>query len=689
MGSTLENLFSTNFQDESNCDIILKIGQVKFPAHRMVLYCWSTYFQKFLGQQGLNSSNMTNEKYNGSAPTMDLSDEISGNNHFESFLEFLYSGQITLEKLNIWKIVELATKFEVPELRKVCSDFLMDLSDKSATEKELLENMVLCKRWSMEGGYTGFKERLQYLNRADMPPCMMATDKFTSLFRDSFNNQATSDVSLIVGDETFHVHLLILSSRCDKFMELLYPSKESCVPIAITKDIIGESEDIFKQVLKFLYTDEIEINFETVWQVASIARKLKEHRLLQLCVQFVIENAWLVPINDDLVHCLHQAEMLDLSEVSALFFQIILANFSFFSEDLLPAINIELLCRVLEQSDLVVDNEFALYTLIQPKLAEVQENGDSKSLHKILDMIRFDQMTAVQLKRLVQQNEEYFSDREEYVDTCLNFISSKWEKQESFDESDLALTNTYTFYDLVEPRYAEFREYENYSYHGDSHELKVVRFDEITARHLKSLLHQHENTFSNQTEYSDVCLAYLYSIWEQKINNEKTFKRGGPRKYLNEPQPHFPVDKGLPYDGINTHFKIDKVVTGQHKIFGYASHQGNQTGENKFNLCCIPVSTKFQSGTQKYDTLRLTITFQKKSSGEKDKLFPLLCTVVVLVLRDEIVTASQMKTIQTLCNLKSSTFICKDPFIFTFYLQHAQKSNIKFYTFTRPLPILQ
>ncbi|PIK49203.1 hypothetical protein BSL78_13933 [Apostichopus japonicus] len=129
MGSTLENLFSTNFQDESNCDIILKVGQVKFPAHRMVLYCWSTYFQKFLGQQGLNSSNMTNEKYNRSVPTMDLSDEIRGNNHFESFLEFMYSGRITLDKLNIWKIVELATKFEVPELRKVCSDFLMDLSD--------------------------------------------------------------------------------------------------------------------------------------------------------------------------------------------------------------------------------------------------------------------------------------------------------------------------------------------------------------------------------------------------------------------------------------------------------------------------------------------------------------------------------------------------------------------------------
>ncbi|PIK49204.1 hypothetical protein BSL78_13934 [Apostichopus japonicus] len=542
----------------------------------------------------------------------------------------------------------------------------------------------------MAGGYTGFKERLQYLNRADMPPCTMATDKFTSLFRDSFNNQATSDVSLIVGDETFHVHFLILSSRCDKFMELLYPSKESCVPIVITKDIIGESEDIFKQVLKFFYTDEIEINFETVWQVASIGRKLKEHRLLQLCVEFVIENAWLVPINADLVHCLHQAEMLDLSEVSAVFCQIILANFSFFSEDLLPAINIELLCRVLEQSDLVVDNEYALYTLIQPKLAEVQENGDSKSLHKILDMIRFDQMTAVQLKRLVQQNEEYFSDREEYVDTCLNFISSKWERQESFDESDLALTNIYTFYDLVEPRYAEFREYENYSYHGDSHELKVVRFDEITARHLKSLLHQHENTFSNGTEYSNVCLEYLYSIWEQKINNEKTFKRG-PRKYLNEPRPRFPIDEGLPKNDIDTHFKIDNIVTGQHQIYGFALHQGNQTGENKFHRCRVPVSTIFQSGTQKYDTLRLTITFQKKSCGGDGELFPLLCTVVVLVLRDEIVTASQMKTIPTLCNLESysSNFICKDPFIFTFYLQNAQKSNIKFYTFTRSLPILQ
>lgn len=86
---------------------------------------------------------------------------------------------------------------------------------------------------------------------------------------------------------------------------------------------------------------------------------------------------------------LHEAIMLSIVQ-----------NVYFFSDNLLPALNIDQLCKVLERSDLVVEDEYKLLQLLMPRLEKLQNDEDHTSLMKILNLVCFTEMSGMQLNEV-------------------------------------------------------------------------------------------------------------------------------------------------------------------------------------------------------------------------------------------------------------------------------------------------
>lgn len=107
-----KNKFLFNNDVMSDCSFLIKLENIKIPAHKYILGGSSTVFYDYF--------------YNMKADFNEITvDDISVEN-FLIFLKFLYTGRKQLNTRNINEILTLAVRYSVQNLKEVCREFLLN-----------------------------------------------------------------------------------------------------------------------------------------------------------------------------------------------------------------------------------------------------------------------------------------------------------------------------------------------------------------------------------------------------------------------------------------------------------------------------------------------------------------------------------------------------------------------------------
>ncbi|KAK3609269.1 hypothetical protein CHS0354_001867 [Potamilus streckersoni] len=100
-------------QQQNLCDVIIYLGDLTLPAHRLVLTACSPYFSNLFCSRGIPSGGSVDVLLEGLNPKS-----------VESIIEFFYTCAISVTDDNVWDILPAASTLQALEIQNVCSGFL-------------------------------------------------------------------------------------------------------------------------------------------------------------------------------------------------------------------------------------------------------------------------------------------------------------------------------------------------------------------------------------------------------------------------------------------------------------------------------------------------------------------------------------------------------------------------------------
>jgi len=114
----------------------------------------------------------------------------------------------------------------------------------------------------------------------------MTPDAIASFVRKGFENQETSDVTFLIGNQRYYAHRSVVGKRSDHFAALFSSGMKDANVKEIT--IIPSCEPAnFKEMLNFLYTDEVNLTSDNVIEILELATFYQVSRLTALCEFFL------------------------------------------------------------------------------------------------------------------------------------------------------------------------------------------------------------------------------------------------------------------------------------------------------------------------------------------------------------------------------------------------------------------
>ncbi|PIK49206.1 hypothetical protein BSL78_13936 [Apostichopus japonicus] len=138
-------------------------------------------------------------------------------------------------------------------------------------------------------------------------------------------------------------------------------------------------------------------------------------------------------LDEELMEILKAAHFWEMQHLQSCVWQIILEKMYFSLEKFLPALEIDQLCEALQSSDLVVETEYGLLLKLTPLLKQLEEAEDEASLRKVSSLIRFTEMSATQLQKVVQL--DIAKHVRSKIMQALFHRCLLWESKEGIDES--------------------------------------------------------------------------------------------------------------------------------------------------------------------------------------------------------------------------------------------------------------
>ena len=100
-------------QQQNLCDVIIYLGDLTLPAHRLVLTACSPYFSNLFSSRGTPPGRSVDVILEGLNPKS-----------VESIIEFFYTCAISVTDDNVWDILPAASTLQAHEIQNVCSGFL-------------------------------------------------------------------------------------------------------------------------------------------------------------------------------------------------------------------------------------------------------------------------------------------------------------------------------------------------------------------------------------------------------------------------------------------------------------------------------------------------------------------------------------------------------------------------------------
>jgi BTB/POZ domain-containing protein 17 len=242
-----------------------------------------------------------------------------------------------------------------------------------------------------------------------------------------------SDINLVVGKNQYPAHRVILSASSEVFQcMLLNPqwqeSKESV--IHLVED--PKSCQVFPQFLKYLYTGQVRVSIETAMPLLSLADKYNIKDLIVLCRNYMSQNIAIAGSKGFLISWLQYT--LSFQYHSSLTYE--LKNFLRLNIELVgysrdfSDIDPNNLVVLLQQNDLVIKNEAALFDIVErylmtkkeqieheESLSDEEKGSHMKSLiegicvHIRYPMMTVSELASIPLKPIVPCSKEFFCDR--------------------------------------------------------------------------------------------------------------------------------------------------------------------------------------------------------------------------------------------------------------------------------------
>lgn len=242
-----------------------------------------------------------------------------------------------------------------------------------------------------------------------------------------------SDISLVVGENRYPAHRVILSASSDVFqVMLLNPHWSECKESVINLVEDPQSCLVFPQFLKYLYTGQVRISVETAYGILSLADKYNIKDLIVLCRDYMAKNIAMAGKKGYLISWLqytlsftyHQALTNELKNFLRLNIDVV-----GYSRDFID-IDPNNLVVLLQQNDLVIKNEAALFDIVErwlmikkdqieheESLSDEEKGNHMKSMIEgTMIGIRFPMMTVTELaniplKPITQFCKEFFFNR--------------------------------------------------------------------------------------------------------------------------------------------------------------------------------------------------------------------------------------------------------------------------------------
>lgn len=283
-----------------------------------------------------------------------------------------------------------------------------DTGEEHATFMETCEN-----GFSLDGNIES-EEELQILVREhrDSNRTKCNIQEVAARFASLFDDRTSTDIILSVNGTRYHAHRLILCLWSTVFHKMLEDSE--CFASSLTTDdesqcdvlhLVESEEDaqVFDEFLKFFYTETATFHMENIWQVVSLANKYNVVELFKSCGDLLIQYVKTIPLDEELIEILKVARFWSMDDLQSEVWQIILSNIYFSLEKfLLLPLEMDTLCEILESSDLVLENEYELLMKLVPFLEKLADENDEASLRRVIDLIRFTEMSGSQLEKVAQ-----------------------------------------------------------------------------------------------------------------------------------------------------------------------------------------------------------------------------------------------------------------------------------------------
>lgn len=210
-----------------------------------------------------------------------------------------------------------------------------------------------------------------------------------------FNNDDLSDVTIIVGDEEFPAHRIILAAWSAPFKAMF----SSGMREAQDKEVHIEDVDphFFKLMLKFMYTGSIKLNGNSCLPLLSISNRYEVNALKEQCEEYISRKI-------DTFNCcsfLSAAERFTCEDLYSECMKFIKENFqSICGREEFRSLNRSCLKDLIKSCDIVVDKE---ETVLEALIDWASENKE-EDVEDILQYIRFPLLSVEYLARVVENN---------------------------------------------------------------------------------------------------------------------------------------------------------------------------------------------------------------------------------------------------------------------------------------------
>ncbi|EAA06951.5 AGAP000791-PA [Anopheles gambiae str. PEST] len=242
-----------------------------------------------------------------------------------------------------------------------------------------------------------------------------------------------SDVTLVVGENRYPAHRIILCASSDVFQVMLMNATwREFGDAVITLQEEERCQGVFPQFLRYMYVGKMTISVDTAVYILKLADKYNIHDLVQICINYMKLHLNKATAKGHFVEWLHNALQIcpgrkDLISMLENYLKWNLERIVSYPgwEQLSPG----LMNWLLQQNDLVVRSEFRLYELVEVwfryQRAQIEgrcemreqdrESAINKLIHGVLVHIRFAMMSLPQLANVLMSGASVRMLKEFYV----------------------------------------------------------------------------------------------------------------------------------------------------------------------------------------------------------------------------------------------------------------------------------